>query len=96
MYFDILVLGLALIFAGQPTCAEQYTYWIDNSCDRHRNLIQEAVEEAMLMTSTASRKLITGDPIQTEYFQRLFSPTGGPGDPRYKQRRRHVAGERVL
>ena len=89
MLSRLLTLTLPLFWPA--TCQNQRTYWIDASCQRRFGFkMQDAVEDALISARTGADRLDSGDRLQLEYFRRLFSPPGRPGQPEYEDRLRMV------
>ncbi|KAL9108176.1 MAG: hypothetical protein Q9227_007031 [Pyrenula ochraceoflavens] len=85
-----LVLWLAL---GDFAAAQgPYTYWLHSSCIAPDSPVLPSFADALRWERSAANRLINRDPLQHEYFKRLFSPAGQPGEPQYEDLVTKVAG----
>ncbi|KAL9105778.1 MAG: hypothetical protein Q9227_009080 [Pyrenula ochraceoflavens] len=72
---------LTLMYAGQiAVAAPPFTYWVHSSCITRNSRFLAALAESLVSARSAANRLRDQDSLQLEYFQRLFKPTGNPGD----------------
>ncbi|KAL9617772.1 MAG: hypothetical protein Q9160_007485 [Pyrenula sp. 1 TL-2023] len=77
----VVVFGfIELVYCGEP-----HTYWIDRTCRRFGSHFEDALNEALRNAATAAQRLISNDPLQHEYFRRIFSPPDQQGQPKYEK-----------
>ncbi|KAL9105647.1 MAG: hypothetical protein Q9227_009226 [Pyrenula ochraceoflavens] len=87
---DVFSIFSIIVLVSLAAC-QPYTYWIDRSCqERFGDKIQTALNDGLNWAALAANRLNTRDRIQMEYFQRLFSPSGRPGQPQYEEQFRKV------
>ena len=93
----VIALLLLLGYTLTATCADRYTYWIDQTCNPSRANIREAINDMKVWAASATSKLKSDppDPQGVQYFARIFSPGGRPGERVYERRLREIVGKHV-
>ncbi|KAL9110621.1 MAG: hypothetical protein Q9227_004798 [Pyrenula ochraceoflavens] len=78
---NIFALSVIFTAVSPASCKVLRTYWISPSCpDRVGRHFQDAHADALDWVRRAALRLILGDHLQREYFERLFSPTNADFD----------------
>ncbi|KAL9108654.1 MAG: hypothetical protein Q9227_006600 [Pyrenula ochraceoflavens] len=71
--------------------AGAHTYRVDTSFRNHGLGFRTALHEAITWPGRASRRLVSSNELQIDYFERVFSPSGRSGDSGYEEEVRRVA-----